>query len=148
MMSPMGETMTLHVLVLDDDVLVNRTVKRLAPPDVSARCTTSRPRAIELLRDPSWPCALALIDVRIGSDRLGGLEVLEVALAERKDVKCFLVTGSNDVEVKRRAFDRRVHVLHKPFTKEQLASIFDEARSLPTPPPRDRLAGRVAWRRA
>ena len=130
----------LDVLVVDDDVLVGRVVKRLAPPDVIVRCTTSKARAIESLRDATWSCTVALIDVRLGRDRLGGLDVVEVALAERPSVTCVLVTGSNDIEVKRRAFDRHVRLLPKPFTKEQLASVFDGARAPSLPPPTDALA--------
>jgi len=137
----------LDVLVVDDDELVGRTVKRLAPPDVSVRGTTSKPRAIELLRDLAWPCAVALIDVKLGKERFAGFDVLDVARAERPTVRCFLVTGSNDLEVKRRALDRRVHILAKPFTKEQLASILEEARTrLAPPPPSDALAECVARR--
>lgn len=146
MMSRHGEPVMLDVLVVDDDELVGRTVKRMAPADVSARCTTSKPRAIEFLHDLDWPCAVALIDVRLGRDRLGGLDVLEVALAERPNVKCVLVTGSNDIEMMRRAFDRRVHILPKPFTKQQLETIFEEARPRPTPPPSDPLVVSVARR--
>jgi FixJ family two-component response regulator len=136
----MGESARLDVLVVDDDVHVARTIRRMAPPDVSARCTTSKSRAIELLRDARWPCAVALIDVRLGGERLGGLDVLEVALVERRNVTCVLVTGSSDVEVSRRAFDRDVPVLPKPFTKEQLVTVFARARPRPALPPRDALA--------
>jgi len=146
MMSTHGAPVMLDVLVVDDDELVGRAVKRLMPPDVSVRGTTSKPRAIELLRDLAWPCAVALIDVKLGRERFGGFDVLDVARAERPTVRCFLVTGSNDLEVKRRALARRVHILAKPFTKEELASILDEARPRPAPPPRDTLAECVARR--
>lgn len=120
--------MTLEILVLDDEAGVGRAVRRMAPPDVSARTTTSKLRAIELLRDLGWPCAVALIDARLGDDLLGGFDVLDVARAERPEIKCFLVTGSSDICVGREAFARRVPILPKPFSKGELESIFDDAR--------------------
>jgi FixJ family two-component response regulator len=151
MMRSVADRMTLDVLVVDDEPLIGRAVRRMAAADVSTRCTSSKLGVIELLRDRGWPCAVALIDVRLGDEPFGGFEVLDVALAERPEIKCILVTGAGDIAVERQAFARRVPILPKPFTKQEIESILDDARPRPTPAPRDALGDCIerrslAWR--
>lgn len=121
--------MTLDILLVDDDELVGRTVQRLLPPQVRARSATTKVRAIELLREREWPCGLALIDVNLGSERLAGLDVLEIALAERPQVRCALFTGSIHPEVVRCVFVRDVQIVPKPLRQADLVMLLDRART-------------------
>ena len=76
-----------EILLVDDDALVGRTVRRMLPPDVTLRCATSKARGVALLRDASTRWLAVLIDMQLGDERFAGLDVLDVALATESDKK-------------------------------------------------------------
>jgi FixJ family two-component response regulator len=127
--------LTFGILLVDDDVLVARTLRRMLPADVIAKYTSSKAKAIEFLRDGEQACGLALIDVRLGNEGFAGLDVLDIALHERPNIACALVTGSRELEVLRRAFSRNVPVVPKPFAKSDLAQIVERSRPAPSRDP-------------
>ena len=82
-----SSTRAREILLVDDDVRVGRTVRRMLPPDVTLRCATSKARGVALLRDASTSWLAVLIDMQLGAERFAGLEVLDVALETESDKK-------------------------------------------------------------
>lgn len=108
----------LRVLLVDDEEeLVTSLEERLAIRGIEARAATNGREALDLMA--RLPFDVVVVDLKMPG--LGGEEVVDAVHRTHPDVKVIMVTGhGSDPAASRRAADRQVQVLLKPFSLEAL----------------------------
>ncbi len=118
------------VLVIDDEVHVLRAIKKLLGPELHVRTASTKYEGLRALRDRTRPpLSLILIDAKLGNERSAGLELLDVAAEEHKNVRRALITGSRDPTIRNGASARLAFVLSKPFGRLDLLPLLEAGRA-------------------
>lgn len=124
--------MAVDTLIVEDHAGSARLTIRLLPSDFTVHWARTRRQGIAALADGSRTFHLALIDVALGSEATGGLDVLDAAVGHPRLVRA-LVTGSSDRSVTNHAAACGAYLIGKPFAEEQLAPLVAAARTCGDP---------------
>jgi DNA-binding NarL/FixJ family response regulator len=118
----------IEALVVEDDILVVRAIRRVLGPDFHTRHAATKNAALDALRR-SASLRLVLIDIRLGNDERAGLDLLDVAASERPEVIRAVVTGSDDATIQHAAAQRGALMIPKPFPDTAFDSLISRARA-------------------
>ena len=102
------------VLVIDDEPLVRRIVRRALEPEASVLEAADGKAGLDLLDRPETR-AVDLVVTDFMMPRVGGLEVMAVLNRYRPDVAIIGMTGHADLALREAAAKYGVRVLQKPF---------------------------------
>jgi len=113
----------LHILLIDDDALVLRSMKFLLERcGYAIRDFTDQERALEALRLDSSGFDLVLIDYNMPG--LTGIEVARAVRMIRKDLPVAITSGNIDDELRSLADDAGVQeLIPKPCSRDDLIAI-------------------------
>jgi CheY-like chemotaxis protein len=122
--APLGDG-ELILLVEDNDMVRESTVNRLETLGYAVLDARTGPEAITLLQSGE-PIALVFCDILM-PDGMTGYDVAEWVRAMKPDLKVLLTSGYSDMPLAVSEAARKVKVLGKPYTREQLACALREA---------------------
>jgi FixJ family two-component response regulator len=116
----------LRVAIVDDECSVRRTLGRLLRScGIQVEAFASGSEFLECLQTGSWQ--VVLLDIHIPG--LTGFEVLKRTRDERPELAVIMITGYEEPDVKRRAYEAGAKgFLLKPF---MFAELLDVVRALP-----------------
>jgi CheY-like chemotaxis protein len=115
----------LILLVEDNDKVREATANRLESLGYAVLEAKTGPEAITLLKSGD-PVVLVFSDV-VMPGGMTGYDVAEWVQSMKPDVKVLQTTASSDVPVAVSKAARKIKVLGKPYTREQLACALREA---------------------
>jgi signal transduction histidine kinase len=121
---PLGDG-ELVLVVEDNDNVREATVSRLESLGYAARQAKTGPEAITLLAARE-PVSLVFSDVVLPGG-MTGYDVAEWVLLMRPNLKMLLTSGYSDMPIATSEAVRKIKVLGKPYTREQLAHTLREA---------------------
>ena len=122
--APLGDG-ELILVVEDNDIVRQATVSRLQSLGYAALEAKTGPEAITLL-ESGEPIALVFSDILMPGG-MTGYDVAEWVQSMKPEVKVLLTTGYSEMPVAVSEAVRKVQVLGKPYTREQLACALREA---------------------
>jgi len=124
-----GET----ILMVEDDVDMRELVRLLLLKlGYRVFATGTAPEALSLLQETKQ-VSLLLTDVVLRGD-MNGRQLAEAALRLRPDLRVLYMSGyTEDAILHHGRLDRGVHVLQKPFSKDELAAKLRELLDAVTP---------------
>ncbi len=122
--TPLGDG-ELILLVEDNDRVREATVNRLETLGYAVLDARTGPEAIRLLQSGE-PIALVFSDI-VMPGGMTGYDVMEWVRAVKPDLKVLLTSGYSDMPLAVSEAARKVKVLGKPYTREQLARALREA---------------------
>ena len=122
--TPLGDG-ELILLVEDNDKVREATVNRLETLGYAVLDARTGPEAIRLLQSGE-PIALVFSDI-VMPGGMTGYDVVEWVRAMKPDLKVLLTSGYSDMPLAVSEAARKVKVLGKPYTREQLARALREA---------------------
>jgi CheY-like chemotaxis protein len=117
-----------HILMVEDDPVVSLQIRKMLERDYTVFHATGYNDAFELLKHD--PINLILLDINLGEDSLGGVELLGHIRDDERfdDIRIFAVTSEPLDEVRGNflvgGFDRYIS---KPVQKDVLLSAIEEA---------------------
>jgi FixJ family two-component response regulator len=116
----------LRVAIVDDEFSVRRTLGRLLRScGIQVEAFASGSEFLERLQTGNWQ--VVLLDIHIPG--LTGFEVLKRTRDERPELAVIMITGYEEPDVKRRAYEAGAKgFLLKPF---MFAELLDVVRTLP-----------------
>jgi FixJ family two-component response regulator len=116
----------LRVAIVDDECSVRRTLGRLLRScGIQVEAFASGSEFLERLQTGNWQ--VVLLDIHIPG--LTGFEVLKRTRDERPELAVIMITGYEEPDVKRRAYEAGAKgFLLKPF---MFAELLDVVRTLP-----------------
>jgi FixJ family two-component response regulator len=116
----------LRVAIVDDEFSVRRTLGRLLRScGIQVEAFASGSEFLERLQTGNWQ--VVLLDIHIPG--LTGFEVLKRTRDERPELAVIMITGYEEPDVKRRAYEAGAKgFLLKPF---MFAELLDVVRALP-----------------
>jgi FixJ family two-component response regulator len=117
----------IDALVVEDEPLVVRAIRRVLGPAFRVRHVDTTARAIRALGEERAP-SLVLIDVRLGGDETAGLEILRHAAAV--NVPRALVTALDDVRIRHESAQHGALFIPKPFTREDFETLVKWAEAV------------------
>jgi len=110
----------MRVLIVEDEPAVLRAMTKLVPAEHEVRAARSRSDALAILdEDPRF--GLALVDVALGDERLGGVAVVEAVARRQPSCARAFVTGGRPSGLSREAKAFGAYVIAKPFGRAQVA---------------------------
>ena len=115
----------LILLVEDNDKVREATLNRLESLGYAVLDARTGPEAITLLQSGK-PIALVFSDILMPGG-MTGYDVVEWVRAIKPDRKVLLTSGYSDMPLAVSEAARKVKVLGKPYTREQLACALREA---------------------
>jgi signal transduction histidine kinase len=121
---PLGDG-ELILLVEDNDKLREATVNRLESLGYAVLEAETGPEAITLLKSGE-PIALVFSDI-VMPGGMTGYDVAEWVQSMKPEIKVLQTTGYSEIPVAVSETARKVNVLGKPYTREQLACALREA---------------------
>jgi DNA-binding NarL/FixJ family response regulator len=107
------------LLLVEDEILLAQSIERMCRRDGTVIHAASEGEALARIAEEG-SIHVALIDVKLGDDRLAGLRVLEVLCTKRPEARRVVMTGWADWEVMRHAAARQALFLPKPFDSEAM----------------------------
>jgi len=120
------------ILLVEDETTLKEVISRMLQGlGYNVIDSVSPQDAIKLVRDYPKPIHMLITDVIM--PEMNGKELSEEIIKYSPSTKCLFISGyTADVIDKHGVLSRDVHFLHKPFSKEELASaarkVLDEAR--------------------
>lgn len=120
-----------HILMVEDDPIVSLQMKKILAQKYEIDHAASYNEAFEKLINA--PFDLILLDINLGSDSLGGVELLGFLREDPRfdDIKIFAVTSEPLDEVRGNflvgGFDRYIS---KPVQKEELLNAIESALAI------------------
>jgi CheY-like chemotaxis protein len=121
---PLGDG-ELILVVEDNDTVRRATVSRLESLGYAARQAKTGPEAITLL-EAGEPVSLVFSDV-VMPGGMTGYDVAEWVRSMKPNLKMLLTSGYSDMAIAASEAVRKIKVLGKPYTREQLAYALREA---------------------
>jgi signal transduction histidine kinase/ActR/RegA family two-component response regulator len=121
---PLGDG-ELILLVEDNDIVRQATVSRLQSLGYAALEAKTGPEAITLL-ESGEPIALVFSDI-VMPGGMTGYDVAERVQSMKPELEVLLTTGYSEIPVALSETARKVNVLAKPYTREQLACALHKA---------------------
>jgi CheY-like chemotaxis protein len=115
----------LILVVEDNDIVRQATVSRLQSLGYAALEAKTGPEAITLL-ESGEPIALVFSDILMPGG-MTGYDVAEWVQSMKPEVKVLQTTGYSEMPVAVNDAARKIKVLAKPYTREQLACALREA---------------------
>jgi CheY-like chemotaxis protein len=115
----------LVLLVEDNDKVREATANRLESLGYAVREAKTGPEAIMLLKSGE-PIALAFSDI-VMPGGMTGYDVAEWVRSMKPDLKVLLTSGYSEMPIAPSEAVRKIRVLGKPYTREQLARALREA---------------------
>ena len=115
----------LILVVEDNDKVREATVRRLDSLGYAVVEAKTGPEAITLLQSGE-PIALVFSDI-VMPGGMTGYDVAQRVCSMKPDVKVLLTSGYSDMPLAVSETARKVKVLGKPYTREQLACALREA---------------------
>jgi two-component system CheB/CheR fusion protein len=122
--APLGDG-ELVLLVEDNDKVREATANRLESLGYAVREAKTGPEAIMLLKSGE-PIALAFSDI-VMPGGMTGYDVAEWVRSMKPDLKVLLTSGYSEMPIAPSEAVRKIRVLGKPYTREQLARALREA---------------------
>jgi len=130
---PAQSSRSLRVLVVDDDVFVGRSIRRLLRPQHEVTLALSGRQALGLLRNAEYD--VIFCDVMMPEMTGMELHAMVSKQDERLSERFVFITGGPFTPEARSLFDRVTNpCIQKPFTPGDLASVLESAiHSVPSP---------------
>jgi DNA-binding NarL/FixJ family response regulator len=125
------------VLLVEDEAEARHALTRaLTRQGYTIAAFADAPSAIAHLRAvPPPPITLAIIDVVLGRDDSGGLDVLAALRARSATLPAVIVTAFADVARVKRALNLGAsHLLEKPFRVTELLPVLEQLAATPADP--------------
>lgn len=124
----------LHVLVIEDDVIVREGMTRLLD-EWGCSCRTGENISDALAITAHWLPDIVISDYRLRESQTGAEAIGRVREALGKTIPALIITGDTAPERLREAHDSGVPLLHKPVTPSQLYRTLVNALPTTTMPP-------------
>lgn len=116
---------TNRILIVDDEVINLRMLKRLLRGQYNVLTATNGPAALEVLRQND--ISLLISDQRMPG--MTGIELLRASRTINPDLACMLITASADNDTSIEAINEAgaLRVIHKPWKAETVLQFIKEA---------------------